>query len=207
MPFIVKLEEISKEKGKQGMVNEERNDNVGQALPDTNEENSSTTRPFDISTEDNSSQFTVHSSPEEDLLDAEIKQDVDELYMPPKQDDFNVEITEELPPEADLTEDDLDALEDFGLVEEFNEEMENDEEEIEEFDEDDYESEEDSSQFAAHGLPEEEASEVEILPVKSSSIPVVPVYSADIEPQTDPMNSIKAMLFHTPNMVKEPLKN
>lgn len=186
LPLIVKLEEANSQ---QQMANseEERVKSKEQFKNEENqfeEENYASMHPDLYASEED-------SSPE---LDEQIRQDVDELYMPPKQDDFNIEVIEEFPPEAELTEDDLDALEDLGLVEELNDEMESDEEEIEnrewEIDSTEpeaptYNTEEDLSALQSFNPPAEEVPEVEILPVKTSSVPVVPVYSADIEPQTE----------------------
>jgi len=182
LPLIVKLEEV---KGKEQSAKSE--EEIGnreweideakseQQIANSEEENSSALQPFS-------------SSAADDVLDEEIRQDVDELYMPPKQEDFNVEVVEGVHSEGELTEEDLDLLDDFGGMTEGGIEVLRDGEmdnlnshtsihpDLQPF-------EEDLSPLTSHVLPEEEAlelSEVEIIPVKSATS-IVPVYSADIE--------------------------
>lgn len=200
LPLIVKLEEIENRQEKREEANSQQqlaNSEVSQTFPDSNEFNSSASQPFSLSAEED-------FSPD---LDEEIRQDVDTLYMSPKQEGFETEVVEEFPPETDLTEEDLDLLDDVGVMDESDfEEIEINEEEIEnrgwEIDEENneqqitnseedyasmppdlYASEDDHSGFESFNPSVEEAPEVDILPAKSSSVPVVPVYSADIEPQ------------------------
>lgn len=178
LPLIVKLDEAKEGRGKR--KEETENSEVGQALLDSaaiQEDNSSTVQPFDLSTE----------------LDEEIRQDVDQLYMPPKQEDFDVQVMNEVHAETELTEDDLDMLDNLDGIEDLSLDETGNREEEAAAEEDQYEeehddSEEDSSQFTVHSSLEEEipvVPELEILPVQSSSVPIVPVYSADIEPKAE----------------------
>lgn len=168
LPLIVKLDEAKEEKQE---VNSKKQ------IANSEEENLSTVQPFDLSTE----------------LDEEIRQDVDELYMPPKQEDFDVQVMDEVHTETELTEDDLDMLDNLDGIEDLSlDETRNREEEAakeeDQYEEEHDDSEEDSSQFTVHSSLQEEipvVPELEILPVQSSSVPIVPVYSADIEPKAE----------------------
>ncbi len=145
--------------------------------------------------------------PKNDLLDEEIKKEVDQFYTAPKAQ----EIEEE--PENDLTEDDLDFIEEFnpnqgesedfaGLQEEIELEEILEEEEEETLETDFLEElaaqspppqspfkkvvQEVSEKSLTDMIEEDELEElatIDILPVKESSTPIVPIYSADIEPK------------------------
>lgn len=169
LPLIVKLEAASQPAD--AVIDEtvniqEESDFVGTEIPayeDIPEENLSAVEPF-------------ASSPD---LDEEIRQDVDSLYMPPKPEDFNVEVLDDDHSETSITEEDLDMLDDVGVMEDFSAQKEMGSEDAET---PIYEAEEDLY------VPEEEVpemEEVDILPVKSANTPIVPVYSADIEPQAE----------------------
>lgn len=138
-----------------------------------------------------------------DLLDEEIKKDVDEFYIAPK---FE-EIIEDEPVEDELTEDDLDFIDHLGIepnltennAEEFEEELIEEEsqelsieeefsniereEPIEETDFEDATFSEVLTQQQEQGG--EEPPMLDILPVKMASTPIVPIYSAEIEPKAD----------------------
>lgn len=173
LPLIVKLDEQGKEQAQAApqqnveMPYDEaaEQDFVGLETPlyeEIQEANLAANEPF---------------APSQDL-DEEIRQDVDELYMPPKQEDFNVEVMEDAHSETSITEEDLDMLDDFGVVEELSEVEEHGEVEDEDHS---------TIQPFNHSTYEEapEAEEIEILPVKSANTPIVPVYSADIEPKAE----------------------
>lgn len=159
LPLIVKLEAATVTQAEEQMGNEEvpTYEDVQEPNP-LEEENLSAFQPFSPSAEDD--------------LDEQINQDVDSLYMPPKQEDFNVEVIEDAHGETELTEDDLDALDDFGVVEESSEVEDENHSTIQPFN---------------HSTDEEapEVEEIEILPVKQANTPIVPVYSADIEPKAE----------------------
>lgn len=146
-----------------------------------------------------------------DLLDEEIKKDVDKIYTAPKSQEFYEQLEAEEISESteteevytqdfvdELTEDDLDlidslsepdqaeaAQEDFAqIVEEPQAENKFEIIENEEI------SEPDQEQDLQEHLPEESfadvmnsAPEEDILPVSMASTPIVPIYSADIEPK------------------------
>lgn len=141
---------------------------------------------------------------EEDLLDAEIRQDVDQIYMAPKQEDFNIEVVDNLHKETELTEEDLDLLDDLGGIDEGGMDVLKDggmedyvlDQPSKDVASDDFnvsgEEDEDESYTSippyiqpSEEQEEIEPSEVEILPVKTASTPIVPIYSADIEPKAE----------------------
>ena len=160
LPLIVKLEEIADSRFK----------NLTQEQVRTEEQNS-----------------------KENLLDEQIKRDVDKIYTVPKveknsEEEFAAEIVED-----DLTEDDLDFIEDLhinedGFVDEvFDEDKESISKEVlsepegKETDETDMFSNVLSQQAKEREI---ELPAVDILPVKMASAPIVPIYSAEIEPKT-----------------------
>lgn len=205
LPLIVKLSEIAK-------VEEA---NMNGSVEDLEDEYASTS-PHILSSN-------------EDLLDDQIKRDVDKIYTTPRKESFNVEVVED-----ELTEDDLDFIDDLNIADnaqeeindlpynDMNEEIEDSEPEIEEnfinlqdeeqeyantYEEikamsDDHETYEDysTSSYETETVEEEssetfsgvlsqqaqekqEMSAVDILPANMSSAPIVPVYSAQIEPK------------------------
>lgn len=154
-------------------------------------------------------QVQVEEQPsEEDLLDEQIKRDVDEIYTAPKKEkypednDFSVEVLED-----GLTEEDLDLIDSLNITEteetdnvlpdeELADKMVVDEvgdialeEEVPEENIEIIEEEQQQSNIFSEVLnkqTEEQYSEppaVDILPVKMSSTPIVPIYSADVEPK------------------------
>lgn len=181
LPLIVKLDaatvtqdEEQMENGKLKIENEKvpTYEDFQEANP-IEEENLSPLHPFT-------------PSPEEDL-DAQINQDVDSLYMPPKQEDFNVEVIEDVHSETELTEDDLDLLDDVGVVEEFGDEENyeaNSQQQMANSDEEDYASMHPSI-YASEDEETPKVSDVEIIPIKQANTPIVPIYSADIEPKAE----------------------
>lgn len=200
LPLIVKLEEAErwqegKKAGRQDFVEVENPTYEDVSLRETSLASDEAIQEENYVSEEDFSTIQPSSPLDNDLLDAEIRQDVDELYMPPKQEDFNVEVMEDVHTETELTEDDLDMLDNFGVTEESNseEEIGNREWEIDEANSEqqianDYEENYASMHPDIYASEEEETpevSEVEILPVKSSSVPIVPVYSADIEPKVE----------------------
>lgn len=180
LPLIVKLEAASQgsENVEEEIINiQEESGFVGVETPayeESQEENLSTLESF-------------ASSPD---LDEEIRQDVDELYMPPKQEDFSVEVMDDAQGETNITEEDLDMLDDVGVMEDLSEDEENEKWKMEngefeeEVEEDNFSTEEDNLS-ASQPLSSSATDEVDILPVKSVNTPIVPVYSADIEPQAE----------------------
>ncbi len=170
---------------------------------------------------------------QEELLDQEIKKDVDEIFMPPKKN--KIDSLDES--QEEFSEEDLDFIDDIGLEEleqnvlsqEENEEMpdisnmnesiqiddkftmnppfeeisentvmdieqSSDEEEIVQEEEIQtqeflYDNEEENKSFSdvlnEQEIPKQEPPAVDILPANLSSTPIVPVYSADIEPQVE----------------------
>lgn len=223
LPLIVKLEEIS-----EVIEREEENETNNYSAMQSSD------------TEEDVSSIT--SNPQQDDLDEQIKRDVDKIYTTPREQNFNVEVVED-----ELTEDDLDFIEDLNIIEDTDEEVnqeinelpyeetisndeyiENDtveetenfepqieedlselqdesiiekndtEEMIEEIDEnenispfssvDSYSVKPSENSFAnvlsSQGQEEPESpSAIDILPVKMSSAPIVPVYSAQVEPK------------------------
>lgn len=159
-------------------------------------------------------QTQVEEEPsQEELLDEEIKRDVDAIYTSPKtEEEFYVESTED-----ELTEEDLDFIDNTGGIEEispnteieyetdeltdedFNEiqneelveeniveetEMENDFSQIEET-EDSLEEEPAgnfSNVLSQEAQEQTEEPKEDILSVKTASTPIVPIYSAEVEP-------------------------
>lgn len=135
----------------------------------------------------------------EELLDEEIKKDVDKIYTAEKSQEISEEVEEEFS-EDDLTEDDLDFIDslvdeepeitededNLEIVEdeeddELEEDLEDDdEEEDEELGEDDLGDEEVAAEEI---INEEQESASDILPVREATTPIVPIYSADIEPK------------------------
>ena len=131
---------------------------------------------------------------QESLLDEEIKRDVDKIYTVPK-------VEESL--EDDLTEDDLDFIDDLNIVEagstseEFEEQEEISQHIENEFEEpevvaDNFEIVEEDEKSAFSNVLTQQATEldmeppavapvIDILPVKMASTPIVPIYSAEIE--------------------------
>lgn len=155
-----------------------------------------------ISNEDFSIQENIEAQEDiQNLLDEQIRKDVDEIYMSPKseiEEESEVQTIEE----ADLTEEDLDLIDDLNILGEESQQAEAityEEAAIEE--ESDFvlpESvEQNSDIFEESGFvesvqeapifnileeqQEEETSGMEILPVRESSTPIVPIYSADVE--------------------------
>lgn len=147
-----------------------------------------------------------HISAEDDIssmLDEEIKRDVDEIYMAPKsemaEEEFDAQVVEDTFTEHDLTEEDLDLIDDLNIlgeevyaepveqVEEISLEEESDfvlpesvPQDAEIFQEENY------TDTFANILEEqpEEPPAVDILPIRTSSTPIVPIYSAEVEPKT-----------------------
>lgn len=183
---------------------------------------------------------------QEELLDEEIKKDVDEIFTAPRKDRVEVEYPQQEIVEDEFSEEDLDFIDDLGVaelnpdelvqeqfspevelqteseyVQEIAEEAINDfstgmdiqdniedvvneivqdfEDTTENVENVDYQTEEDSIQYQNQEQEEpkesfldvlnQQAQEeieppaVDILPASMSSTPIVPVYSADIEPQ------------------------
>jgi len=154
---------------------------------------------------------------QQDLLDEEIKKDVDKIYTAPKSQEMYEEIgAEEFIEEVedfaqeDLTEDDLDLIDSLSetdeaeAVEDFSQIAEEptaenkfeiiEDSEMDEFSEPDQEqdlleldrdevapeiSKAESFQDVMNSTPVED-----ILPVSMASTPIVPIYSADIEPKS-----------------------
>lgn len=116
---------------------------------------------------------TVQVSQEE-LLDEQIRKDVDRIYTAPKSEEpvsyGDIE-------EDDLTEEDLDLIEEIGGISEVGEYPQ--EEEIEERHIEIVEH----SQEGYTLQIQEEPPEVDILPVRAAATPIVPIYSAEIEPK------------------------
>lgn len=117
---------------------------------------------------------TVQVSQEE-LLDEQIRKDVDKFYTSPKSEE---PVSSQDFEEGDLTEDDLDFIEEIGGVNESEdypqgEEIEERHIEIVEHSYEDY---------TPQVQGQEEPPEVDILPVRAAATPVVPIYSAEIEP-------------------------
>lgn len=146
------------------------------------------------------------------MLDEEIKRDVDEIYMAPKsemqEEDFDAQVVDDTFTEHDLTEEDLDLIDDLNILGEdaYNEPVEQ-VEEISLEEEADFvlpesvpqddevsqeeslvmvEQEENYTDTFANILEEqpEEPPAVDILPIRTSSTPIVPIYSAEVEPKT-----------------------
>ena len=144
---------------------------------------------------------------QDSLLDEEIKQDVDEIYLAPKNEDFeakyqedeefNIEVISE---DDGLTDADLDFIEEEFSETKENEEIIEDEETVIEAEE--IPQEESLTEFSqeiedeAFELPNESFSDVmlneaqaeqtpapisDILPADMASTPIVPIYSADVE--------------------------
>lgn len=191
LPLIVKLEEMVEKTEERGEEAKKRR-----------------------SVEDNSHASThspIHAS-EEDLLDEQIRRDVDEIYTTPKttstgKEEFAAEVVE-----GELTEEDLDFIDDSGLSTSSNEgEAETEIVEIKDSEGDIEIKEEETGEGKGHigveslqnsyeqaasqdetfsdvltkQAQEEEAETptVDILPAKISSTPIVPIYSAEIEPK------------------------
>lgn len=103
-------------------------------------------------------------SAQEEQLDEEIKKDLDVLYTAQKREDETQQepTTEENIIEEDLTEEDLDLID--NLITEGEESP--------------------TEEVLYEEIPtQEEPPEVNILPIRNASTPIVPVYSAEIEPQ------------------------
>lgn len=155
-----------------------------------------------ISSEDFSIQENVEAQEDiQNLLDEQIRKDVDEIYMAPKselEEESEVQTIEE----EGLTEEDLDLIDDLNILGEEPSQAEAIvDEEVAIGEESDFvlpESVEQSSDiFEESGFvepvqeapvfnileeqQEEESSGIEILPVRESSTPIVPIYSADVE--------------------------
>lgn len=135
---------------------------------------------------------------EQDLLDEQIKQDVDQIFTAPRREPEEVDFEEEnieIPDEEELTEEDLDLIDDLNIVE--NEPEEEYQEETIDIEEEPPEEphlhavenilEEDETVEAipAAQVQPEPPPVLDILPANMSSTPIVPVYSADIEPQAE----------------------
>lgn len=211
LPLIVKLEEMVEERGKR----EEETEYTTPQYSPTNSEKIYSTEQFS----------------QDDLLDEQIRRDVDEIYTAPKT-AINEEISEEVT-EDELTEEDLDFIDDLGVGLEESEngqqEIEDDFSEIQEeeiieeniFEETEYpspstsnssqiekpkESFEEEAETFSEVLNQQANEEVEssavafaatptvnlatapavdILPIKMSSTPIVPIYSADVEPKVN----------------------
>lgn len=185
LPLIVKLEAATQ------AVSEEANSE--QQTANSEEDYASMHPDIYASEEEDLSPLTSHLSPDD--LDEEIRQDVDELYMPPKPEDFSVEVIEDDHGETSITEEDLDMLDDVGVMEDYSAQEEavsweqeaeeaNSEQQMANSDEEDYASMH-PSLYASETEEAPEIEEVEILPVKSANTPIVPVYSADIEPTAE----------------------
>lgn len=149
--------------------------------------------------EENNFTTDLQNIDEDELeLSQELTQDMSENFD--TQDDME-KIESNTEEYADYTEEDLDFLDNIGIaeenpeIEEFSAESEeiNEAEEIEEIKSGEQETEEasleefeettaPSQSFAAH-LEVPEPPEVDILPASMSATPIVPVYSAEIEPQ------------------------
>ena len=154
-------------------------------------------------------------NPDENSLDEQIKRDVDEIYTAPKteavleedeeEDEFQVEVLGNDLAQDDLTEDDLDFLDDLNVAEtDFNGETLTEQaipqpieekiqigiqEELEETDEEPDMFSNVLAQQANEPAPEPEPmfapklESADILPVKVASTPIVPIYSAEVEPK------------------------
>lgn len=113
-------------------------------------------------------QIESQQSSTQELLDEEIRKDVDQIFTAPK--------TEETYVEEELTEEDLDLIDDLNitdahLVEEATTETKNTQQEFEEKTE------------PVENTFTQAPPVVDILPVRASSTPIVPIYSAEIEPK------------------------
>lgn len=185
-------------------------------------------------------QIEPHISKEE-LLDEQIKKDVDEIYIAPKkqkeieEEEFNVQVISDT---DELTEEDLDFIDDLNIANpqqqadeevQFLQESEEKESVIlnppqaediefeelaqkeskEEFISEEValpetfeESEEEPSLFSnvlsEQAQAQEEPPAVDILPVQMSSTPIVPIYSAEVEPK------VKADEFEQGDIVTHP---
>lgn len=177
---------------------------------------------------------------QEDLLDEQIRRDVDEIYTAPKvpqQEEFNAEVSED-----ELTEADLDFIDDLGGIDVISDEIESEDkisesgeeefvpdieieeeglkydgrqeinedfgelqneelseeniieepedipdfskiEEIEEKPIENEAAETFSNVLSQQAQEQEEPPTVDILPVKMASTPIVPIYSAEVEPK------------------------
>ncbi|MDD3435579.1 MAG: hypothetical protein PHC64_00345 [Candidatus Gastranaerophilales bacterium] len=165
LPLIVKLEELEEIEEAKSKMQNAKGGEVGQAyLPDS------------------------------ETLDEEIKRDVDEIYTAPKTEEAEID------EEYDLTEDDLDFVEEIVNEETGDRGQETEEEanvpslEIKDFGPSAREGQDVSLDASSHlspltsnsasPSPEEEAPVLEILPASTASTPIVPIYSADVEPKT-----------------------
>lgn len=165
-------------------------------------------------------EFNYPTTSEEELLDEEIRRDVDEIFIAPKNlypEDYQTEsvtedvleeyIQEEIHDDV-LTDDDLDFIDDLNIVQgeanENQEEIQNGmsgeaQEGAQDFEYDEYiditEDEEvpENIYKETQEVPQETVIEqpiappvapaVDILPMEMASTPIVPVYSADVEPK------------------------
>lgn len=116
----------------------------------------------------------------EDLLDEEIRKDVDKIYQAPKIQEAE---QQNLSQDDVLTEDDLDFIEEIVTEQETVEEQaENIKKQTVNNELNEETIEEGGSISAPSDIPAfEDEFSVDILPVSSSSTPIVPIYSADIE--------------------------
>ncbi|MFA7659437.1 MAG: hypothetical protein WCY19_08390 [Candidatus Gastranaerophilaceae bacterium] len=131
---------------------------------------------------------------QESLLDEEIKRDVDEIYTVPKSEETEKETVFEQEIANDgLTEEDLDFIDDFNIVEkevvdENVAQMQPDLAEkefeagknIEIFEKDQTGT---FSEVLVEQEKEEQEPTMDILPVRAASTPIVPIYSAEVEPK------------------------
>jgi len=136
-------------------------------------------------------------------LDEEIKKDVDSIYLAPRSKPFEEDTVEQITID-DLTEDDLDFIEENLVEQDADNIMEESEDiEITEIEEENTEegiiehiqeaTEETQAEIQTQAFIETAPAErltveppsVDILPASMSSTPVVPIYSADIESKDD----------------------
>lgn len=147
-------------------------------------------------------EFNYPTTSEEELLDEEIRRDVDEIFIAPKnvyQDESQTEdaleeyIQEEIHDDV-LTDDDLDFIDDLNIVQgaiteeqeemqgfEYDEHIDITEDEQQEEPQHIYQEAPEVSEEPAVVSPVAPA--VDILPMEMASTPIVPVYSADVEPK------------------------
>jgi hypothetical protein len=127
---------------------------------------------------------------EENLLDEEIRRDVDSIYMTQKVEDLQQEHQEYTleHEQNNLTEDDLDFIDNLNLSQDESIEEIFEQESFEQVQEEIFESKTTQEETFSETLVlqndeiENIASEDEILPVEIASAPTLPVYSAKVEP-------------------------
>lgn len=188
-------------------------------------------------------EFNFQDAVQDDSLDDEIRRDVDEIYIAPKNDypediaEYQIEEFQEESHEDVLTEDDLDFIDDLNIVQneirgeisgeiqgESQEDIQGDLDNEFEYDEHiDITEAEDIEQIeavqqetvsepiweSAIEKPEEAptvepvvAPAVDILPMNMSSTPIVPIYSADVEPKVESDNLVQGDIVIHPKYGK-----